>query len=297
MARRTRRSGRPAKPYDATTKYLFELDPTAWLASAGLRPRGPVRLLDTDLSTVQAQVDRVVWVDDPEPWLAHVEFQSSRDPDLLPRLLQYNALLHGRYRRLVETVLVLLRPSADGAELTETYRLERADGTMQLQFGYRVVRVWQQAVEAVLAGPLAGLPLAPLARVARSELPEVLRRVDERLRRETAPAESDRLWTATFWLSGLRYTQEVTRPLFEGLRAMRDSATYQAVLAEGRAEGRAEGLREIREIVLRLGQQRFGPPDSGTRRALAAIEDFGRLERLGDRLLQAASWDELLATS
>lgn len=291
MARAARSSRpRPGKRYDATTKYLFDLGPADWLTATGLAPDGAVHPLETDLSTVTAQIDKLVRVEGPEPWLAHVELQSSRDRDLVLRLLQYNALLQARYDLRVESAVVLLRRSADSRALSGLFRRARPDGTAQLEFRYTVVRVWEQQIEALLGGGLAILPLAPLADVERDELPALLRRVDVRLQREAIPAEADRLWMATFWLSGLRYNPDETRPLFEGIRVMKDSATYQAVLAEGRAEGRREAAREL---LLRLGTKRFGPPGPRVRRSLASLTDFERIEQLTERLLDVASWDEL----
>lgn len=75
---------------------------------------------------------------------------------------------------------------------------------------------------------------------------------------------------------------------------MRESSTYQAILAEGEAQGRAD---EARRILLRLGRKRFGPPDARDRAALQRVRDLERLERLTDRVLDVASWGELLATS
>ena len=82
-----------------------------------------------------------------------------------------------------------------------------------------------------------------------------------------------------------------------GIRNMRDSSTYQAILVEGRVEGLAEGrLEEARALLLTLGQRRFGPPDQRTRETVRAMTDLARLHALAERLFDAASWDELLAT-
>ena len=43
------------------------------------------------------------------------------------------------------------------------------------------------------------------------------------------------------------------------------------------------------------GRKRFGEPDAPTAAALQAITDLDRLEALSDRLLDVASWQELLA--
>jgi hypothetical protein len=61
-----------------------------------------------------------------------------------------------------------------------------------------------------------------------------------------------------------------------------------------RADGKAEALREM---VLRLGERRFGKPASRKQKAqLEALSDPAHLKRIGDRLLDAASWADLLAT-
>jgi hypothetical protein len=69
---------------------------------------------------------------------------------------------------------------------------------------------------------------------------------------------------------------------------MEYSDTYLEILEEGAA-------KEARKFVLLLGSNRFGQPDPTTRAALEAINDAERLERLGVRMLQVSSWQELLA--
>jgi hypothetical protein len=71
------------------------------------------------------------------------------------------------------------------------------------------------------------------------------------------------------------------------------STTYQYILREGRAEGRVE---EVRKILLRLGHQRFGAPPVAIRQTLESLSDLDRMERMADRLLEIASWQELLDT-
>lgn len=296
MPRQRRSAGRGVKPFDATTKYLLERDPAAWLAYVGLRPSGPVTVVDSDVSTVVAEADKVIRVSGARTWLAHLEFQSGVDVQLGERLLHYNALLRYRHGLPVQSVAVILRPEADSPALTGVLRGELPDGRIYLEFRYLKVRVWQQPVDVVLTGNLATLPLAPLAAGAESALPEVVRRMDERLSRETTAADAAQLWTAAYVLMGLRYPAEETRELLQGVRNMRESSTYQAILAEGEARGEARGRAdEARRIVLRLGRQKFGPPDARINAALRRIADLERLERLADGVLGASSWDELIA--
>jgi hypothetical protein len=70
---------------------------------------------------------------------------------------------------------------------------------------------------------------------------------------------------------------------------MRESTTYQYILDEGRAD-------EARRILLRQGRQRFGAPTGATESAINGITDLERLERMSDHILQAADWQDLLAT-
>ena len=95
---------------------------------------------------------------------------------------------------------------------------------------------------------------------------------------------------------GLRYPDAMIGELLRGVRAMRESSTYQAFLREGEAVGEARGrASEARAILLRLGSRRFGPPDRRTRVAVQRLADLGRLERLTDRVLDVGSWEDLLA--
>ena len=85
---------------------------------------------------------------------------------------------------------------------------------------------------------------------------------------------------------------------------MKESSTYQAILVEGRNEGLTEGLtegrakgraEEARRILLRIGRKSLGQPDAATLASIEAIQDVERLEELTERLLEVASWPELLA--
>jgi predicted transposase YdaD len=102
-----------------------------------------------------------------------------------------------------------------------------------------------------------------------------------------------KLWTATYLLMGLRFSDELTDSLLEGVQTMQESTTYQKILREGRNEGR---IAEARRMLLRQGTKRFGDPDASTLAAFEAIQDIDRLEYLGERILEPdiQGWDELL---
>ena len=74
---------------------------------------------------------------------------------------------------------------------------------------------------------------------------------------------------------------------------MKESSTYQAILAEGEAKGKAE---EARTLLIRQGTKRFGPPTTQKIAELEAISDMARLEALTERLLDVNNWDERLSS-
>jgi predicted transposase YdaD len=121
-----------------------------------------------------------------------------------------------------------------------------------------------------------------------------------------------KLWTATYLLLGLLFSEELVSTLLEGAANMQESTTYQAILREGRTEGRTEGLIEGRQEgliegritgeqqhLVRQGTEEFGKPDLAIQTAIEAIRDLERLEVLSVRIIDPSvrDWNELLRTS
>ena len=138
--------------------------------------------------------------------------------------------------------------------------------------------------------PLAVLGKLPEALRSSDGLAAVVRQLAERLEREAAGGQADRLMTAAYILTGLRLkAPDEVRQLFQGASiAMRESVTFQAILEEGRVE-------ELHRVILRLGRRRFGEVDESVRLQIEAIRDIVVLEDLTERLLIVSSWDELMA--
>jgi predicted transposase YdaD len=169
------------------------------------------------------------------------------------------------------------------------------DEDSYLRFEFRVVPLWEQPVEAILSSGVGMLPLAPLCAVTQGALPGVIRQMEHRIE-ESAPTEAAALWTSTYVLMGLRYPRELAAQLLKGVRAMKESSTYQAILEEGEARGEARWRAEQERVLLiRLGRKRFGEPDAFTLAAIQAIATLEKLDQLSDRLLEVESWADLLA--
>ena len=247
-----------------------------------------MEVIDADLSTVTAAADRVLYVNERPPWLLHLELQASRDPDFIPNLPVYNCLLERQHGLLARTVVVLLRQTADAAELNGLLERGFPGEPPHLIFRYQVVRVWQLPVETFLSGGLGIVPLAPLSAATEADLPSVIARMEQRIRQEATPAEAGTLWTATDVLMGLRYPRALIARLLQGVHGMKESVTYQAIVEEGVIQG-------VHEFLLRQGRKKFGIPDARTESTLRSITDLDRLNDLSERLLDVSNWSELLS--
>lgn len=281
-----------AKVFDPILKVLAEVEPADWVALAtGRRARARVRVFPTDVSSIGGAVDALLRVEAAIAWLLHLEFQTGHDGVKVPgRLWLYNALLEAKHEMLIRSVAVLLRPEADSPALTGVYTRQFDDEPEPyVVFRYRVIRVWELDPEALLSGGISTVPLAPISNVRPADLPAVIERMKKRLSREKRRVRE--LWAATYILMGLRYSPDLADTLLRGVLTMKESSTYQAILAEGRAEGAVAGERKMLQL---MGTERFGTPDPHVVAALNQIRDLEKLEALGIRLLTATDWYDLL---
>ena len=306
------------QPFDTAAKELIWEDPAAWLARFGIGPPGLVQIIESEATTLAATADKVIKVLSNPPYLVNIELQSSHETNLVRTMWMRQTLLDYRHDLPVLTVLVLLRKEANSPRLSGEYVRKLPDGTLTNRYAYKVVRLWREKPEAFLEAGPALAPLAPLAAVTEAELPDLVRRMAERINREP-PLRASKLWTATFLLMGLRYPDTLTVRLLEGVASMRESTTYQWILKEGREEGikqgiqegrqegRQEGLQEglhegrvteARRLLLHLGVRRIGNPPPKAKAAVDRIDQIERLELLIDRIHDAevTSWNQLLKT-
>ena len=223
--------------YDPTLKTLVEASPADWLPLLGL-PRKRVTVEDTDLATVvSGAVDKVLRVHAQPEYLLHFDFQAGHDSAMLPRRLRlYNSVLDYRHDRMVLSVAVVLRPEADSPQLTGSFERGFTDQEPIALLRYRVIRVWQLPVEQLLKGGVGTLPLAPVSDVNESRVPDVIRRMKERLNRERRSRLAKDLWATTYVLLGLRYSDAFADLLFQEVLGMEESTTYQAIIRKGRRE-------------------------------------------------------------
>ncbi len=244
-----------AKPYDPTLKALVETDPASWPAILG-QPTRPTEVIDADIATVSA-ADKVLRVAAEPPYRLHLEFVSGHDAVALPpKLLVRNGLLSDRHELPVRTGVVLLHPGADSPQLSGVYERGFPGEEAYLTFRYRVVRVWTLPPGPLLSGGLGLLPLAPISAVTEAELPGIIERMEKRLSGRGKRKQAPVVWAAAYILLGLRHSGELAAQLFRGVVSMKESSTYQLILAEGEGRG---AVREPRKAIRLAGDDAFGP--------------------------------------
>ena len=282
--------------YDATTKHLVEMAPLDWVALAGFPEATSARMVDADVSTVTAQADKVIFVEDPDPWLLHIEFQSSYDRLIGLRKCRYSVLIEYHHELPVLSVLVLLSQDADGSTVNGVLRRCLPNGLCYDEFRYQVIRVWEMPVERLLSGGLGTLPLAPLSGVPEGELPGVIQKIKTRVDQEIpVAAERNVFWESTAILLGMRLPFATIQTLLQGITNMKESSVIQWFIQEGREEGREEGRVEgAREIFIQLGEKYLGHPDQRHLELVESITDLHVISELTDQIRNLHSWDELL---
>jgi hypothetical protein len=290
-----------AKPFDATLNALIDDHLADWASFLAARcgiPPGPAGALDTDLSST-LQADRLFRIDGPVPAAIHLELESSGRLGIPDGLLRYNVSARAVVGLPVHSVLILLRPKATATDLTGQLEILGADHAPYLIFRYRVIRIWQEPLEALLAAGPGIAPLALLTNEAATDLPAAFERFREALRKDAMPDNLERgLLGSTFVLCGLRYQAAQIEALYRNLSmTLEESTTYQLILNKGEARGEARGAcLGAQNTLLSVGRHRFGHPSSNVEAAIHAILDSARLDRMADRMHVATDWNDLLAT-
>jgi hypothetical protein len=233
--------------------------------------------------------------------IIHLRIQSMYQEDIGRTVHAKNRALQEHYHLPAESFVILLWRGADGPAVTGRHEVPARKDRPAQTFKYGIQRVWQRKPEEALAGGLGTLPMALMSDVAPERLPDIVRRVDARIRAEAPPAEGANLWMAACFWMGLRYPADMVRELLRDVwPRMTTSKFYQGTQAAGFAEGMSEGLVEgpllaTRRLILRRGEPRLQAPAEAATARLDAINHLETLEKLYERLPQAASWEQLLA--
>lgn len=283
-----------ALTFDATLKDMGRDCPEGFLAEFDRPPPASITLLNVDLSAVTRSADLIVGLGDPMQEIVHIEFQSSAAAWKHAEVLVYNALVYSQHHVPVHSIVLLLRPEAAHENMTGRVCYAPRPEYGNMDFGYRVVRLWEIDAERLIGGELGIIPLAVLGRFAdgvevETGVAAMARRIVERITKEASPDRAGKLLARALLLAGLRVQRNVAFEIFEGVQMMEESDTYLAILDQGEERG-------LREAILINGEDRLGSPDESVKKALKDITDLVRLKRLVRQALKAASWQEILGT-
>ncbi len=169
--------------------------------------------------------------------------------------------------------------------------------------GQRTLRAEDAAatLSEITAGTISRWLLAWLPLMQRGADPAIIVGWKQEALRTPQVRDQGILAGLTLTFATLAGTQEVWERSLEGFDVVKSpylEELREKVRTLARAEGKTEGQVEtLRETVSQLGRQRFGKAASRKQKTqLNAIADVDRLERIRNRILTAASWDDLLAT-
>src|SRR5579872_1717202 len=207
-----------------------------------------------------------------EIFLLHIEFQSTNDPEMGERLLEYNFAAHKEHKLDVLSIVIYLRSDGEVPQSPLLWKIPTGKET--LQFHYLVVEMAKLAANQLRHEGLIGiLPLLLLTRDGATH--EVVNEVITGLQ----AAEKYGLLPVTELLASLvlkdKSDQEWIERRFAMLQdALRETPAYQRILQEGREEEREALQKEFqrRQKALQQQQEAFQQQQLALRQQQEALQ-------------------------
>jgi hypothetical protein len=306
-------------PFDKASRSIATLDPRAflswalrlppsaftfrgWIDARGIAfPGEPDRAGDT-VAHIENATEHGV------PWAIAVEFQIRPDADMFGRLLSYLAGIWLNRRpddvrgSRFNLGAVVVNLTGFG---TTSQMMSWAEPALQMELRAVDRNLAYESATELLTRLEAGewsrclLPWVPL--MSGAENPETIDRWVA-----LGSSEPDRQRRAQFGAIALLFARRVSRGKIWEDKLMgwnvEESTYVNEWIAVGEKRGEARGkeigsMEAAQTSILRLGTKKFGPVSHETEAALRAIQDRARLERILDRILDATSWADLIATA
>jgi predicted transposase/invertase (TIGR01784 family) len=265
--------------YDNTCKYLaenFPEDIASWLL--GVRV-SLVQMQPTELSVEPIRADSMILLTNHN-LILHIEFQTVPDREMGFRMLDYRVRAHRKFpNKQMRQVVIYLTPTNSDLVTLTTFELEST------RHEFEVIRLWEQPASIFLES----VGLYPFATLAQTDDPElVLRGVAARIEEIPSRELQADISAMSYILAGLVLDRDrVGRIIRRDI--MRESVTYQEILAEGEVKGETQGrVKEARGLVIRQLNRKLGNVSPNF---LAKIEDLSLelVESLGEDLLDFTS--------
>ncbi len=274
--------------YDIALKELFqsfEIGLTERLAGVA-----PVEWLNVELTETRAQrVDFVCRLADGG--IFHMEFQSSNDPAMAQRMLDYFVALYRKYGSAPRQFVLYV--GKEPLKMPDSLDLE------SLKFEYSIVDIGSLNAQELWNSPSMGDVI--LSILCRQPDPKVrIGKILERLRR----LEPELRERAVRLLLILSCKRDLSDKVIEGVKTMAFTLSidddkllrrlYNEGMEKGIEKGRNEGRNEGEAHLLRIQlQQKFGTLSLATEQKLQSATQ-PELDRWGSRILSASSIDEVL---
>ena len=313
----------PQGVYDQASRFAARIDPPGllgWLLGLPADAFAFRGWLDTRAVPFPGDPgrtnDTVARLDDPAthgiPWAVAVEWQARPNPDMFGRLTGYLSGLwlglrpddeRGSRFHVGAAVVNLTGSGTSSREM----RWPAARLVTHLEVVERNLE--RESAADLLAGVESGqwprcvLPWVPL--MAGGDSPEIVGRwvqlagaePDPRRRADLASLAqlfAERAGRKNLWHEKLRRWNVEESALMNEWMAKFEARGLALGEARGLALGESRGAaEEARKLVLRLGAKRSGPASVEIEGAIRAIPDCDHLERLVERILDAAGWDDL----
>ncbi len=265
--------------YDNTCKYLaenFPEDIASWLL--GVRV-SLIQMQPTELSVPPIRADSMILLTNHN-LILHIEFQTRPDREMGFRMLDYRVRAHRKFpdKQMRQVVIYLTPTTSDLVNLT-TFELEST------RHEFEVVRLWEQPASIFLES----VGLYPFATLAQTDEPElVLREVAARIEELPERTLQADISAMSYILAGLVLDRDrVGRIIRRDI--MRESVTYQEILAEGEVKGETQGrVKEARGLVIRQLTRKLGNVNANLLVKIEALS-LERVESLGEDLLDFTS--------
>jgi Domain of unknown function (DUF4351) len=230
--------------------------------------------------------------------LVHIEIEARARPGMDRRLWGYYMQLRLRHDVQVLPILLNLRGGLPGVRL-ESLKDGFEDPPAAL-FHYRVWGISGCQAEEYLVRPEPlAWALAALMRPGRWSRAELKIECLRRIAGAKLLAGKEHLlvnWVTTYLKLTGRHAAE-----FERLQAFASNQEVRAMQMtwadelelKGRKEGQQEGIQNLRRVVLRLLDQRFGSVPVKIQKKVEKISSMDRLTELAEKVLMVQSIDEM----
>jgi len=255
-----------------------------------------VAMLDNELKSQHLFADALIHIiRNGKAGLLHIEFQTSSDPEMEERLLDYNVFASHQYdHRPASTYVIYLRK---GVEVAESPYIRRSiDGEEVHRFYFRVIKLWELPSEEFLQPELIGLfPLLTLTEDGKR--PEVVKEMIDALE----SAQEFDLLAISQIVGGLVFKAGTERDWFRRRFSMfqdilRESWVYQEIgqeyLEQGREEERERRIQDQQAMLVRIVQLHFSELLALAKQKADGIKDPEVLTAMNFKLLSAQTVEE-----